>query len=332
MADHYFVKIYKNSMNNNICKISLLIILGGFFMSCASIRDHFVGNMLNDGEERVNKILSEQTLPENIIEILDIPYIADGHRGHLLDIYYPDNMEGPFPAIIDIHGGGFFSGYKEMNKLYGYNLAKNGFIVFNLNYRLAFNDDAKVPDQIEDIIRALNWIENNLDLYPVYKNRIYLMGESAGAYLATMAVLISENERLQNIFNIGKSNLKINAMAIISGFMEWTRSELKYWGMRSMMLEKGYKKQEYYKYLILENIPEINSLPPLFVTTNGDDELDFMTLYFVNILEKNNMEYKFYYLEKNKQRKLGHVFNILHLEWRESINLNNAMLEYLLNY
>jgi acetyl esterase/lipase len=287
--------------------------------------------MLNNWEERDNKILSEQTLPENIIEILDIPYIADGHRGHLLDIYYPDNMEEPFPAIIDIHGGGFFYGYKEMNKLFDYHLAKNGAIVFNLNYRLAFND-AKVPGQIQDIISALNWIENNLGSYPVDKNRIYLIGESAGAYLATMAVLISRSERLQNIFNIGKSNLNINAMAVISGFMDWTRGELQYWGMRSMILEKGYKKQEYYQNLILENIPEINSLPPLFVTTNGDDELEFMTLYFVNILEKNKMEHKFYYLEKNKQRKLGHIFNVLHLEWEESVSLNKAMLEYLLKY
>jgi len=300
-------------------------------MSCASIRDHFVRNMLNDWEERDNKILSEQTLPENIIEILNIPYITDGRREHLLDIYYPDNIEGPFPAIIDIHGGGFFYGYKEMNKLYNYHLAKKGFIVFNLNYRLAF-EDAKVPDQIQDIINALNWIESNLDTYPVDKKRIYLIGESAGAYLATMAVLISNSQRLQNIFNIGKSNLRISAMAIISGFMEWTRSEIKYWGMRSMMLEKGYKKHEYYQNLILENISEINSLPPLFVTTNEDDELDFMTLYFINILRKNDMNYKFYYLEKNKQRRLGHMFNILHPEWEESINLHNAMLEFLLNY
>ena len=91
--------------------------------------------------------------------------------------------------------------------------------------------------------------------------------------------------------------------------MEWTRNEFEYWGMRSMMLEKGYEKQEYYQNLVLENIPEINSLPPLFVTTNGHDELEFMTLYFVNILEKNNMEHSFYYLEKNGQRKLGHLLN-----------------------
>ena len=189
-----------------------------------------------------------------------------------------------------------------------------------------FFDDAKVPDQIQDIINVLTWIENNISSYPINKNKIYLIGESAGAYLATMAVLISENKRLQDIFKISKSNLKINAMAIISGFMEWTRNEIKYWGMRSMMLEKGYKRQEYYRNLILQNIPEINSLPPLFVTTNGDDELKFMTSYFLKILEGNNVEHKFYYLEKNKQKKLGHMFNVLHPEWEESIDLNNTML------
>ena len=99
-----------------------------------------------------------------------------------------------------------------------------------------------------------------------------------------------------------------------------------------MILEKGYKKQEYYQNLILDNIPEINSLPPLFVTTNGDDELDFMTFYFVDILEKNNVEHEFYYLEKNRQRKLGHMFNLLNPEWEESINVNNAMMEYLINH
>jgi acetyl esterase len=300
-------------------------------MSCTSIKDHFVSNMYDNWEEREKRILAGQTLPKNIIEISDIPYISDGHRGHLLDIYYPDNIDGPFPVIIDIHGGGFIYGHKEMDKLFNYHLAKNGFIVFNLNYRLVY-DGAKVPDQIQDVISALNWIENNFDSYPVDKNKIYLMGGSAGAYLATMAVLISKNQRLQNIFDIGKSDIKINAMAIISGFMEWTRSDIKYWGMRSMILEKGYKKREYYRNLILKKIPEISGLPPLFVTTNGDDVLDFMTFNFIKILKKNNVEHEFYYLEKNKQRKLRHMFNTFHPEREESINLNNAMLKFLLNY
>ncbi len=300
-------------------------------MLFASIRDYLIKNIISKWEKNDKEIFSTQTLPEHITEITDVPYIDDGHEGHLLDIYYPNNLKGPFPVIIDIHGGGFFYGCKENNKLFDFHLAKNGFTVFNLNYRLAF-DNAKVPDQIQDIISALNWIHDNADSYPVDKNKIYLIGESAGAYLAVMAVLISQNERMRHIFHIGKSNLPINAMGLISGFMEWTRSEFKYWGLRSMILEKDYKKQEYYQNLILENIPEIHTLPPLFITSNEDDDLNFMTLHFVNLLKGKNAAHHFHYLKKNDKRKLGHIFNILHLDWEESHTLNTTMMEYLLRF
>jgi acetyl esterase/lipase len=312
-------------------QLLLIIVTGAIGMSCTSMRDYVITNMIDSWEESDKKILAQQALPENITEIRDVPYIEDGHKGHLLDIYYPDNKEGSFPVIIDIHGGGFFYGYKENTKLFNFHLAKNGFIVFNLNYRLAFND-AKVPDQIQDIISAFNWIEDNFDAYPVDKNKIYVIGDSAGAYLAVMSVLISKNERLQNVFNIGKSNLNIKAMGLISSFIDWTRNDIHYLSLRSMILEEGYKEQEYYQNMILKNIPEINSLPPLFITTNDDDEFDFMTHNFVDILKEKNMDHEFHYLAKNNNKKLGHVFNILHLDWNESHQLNNAMLEYLLQY
>lgn len=64
------------------------------------------------------------TLPDGIEARIDIPYIEDGHRGHLLDVYYPKDAGQKLPVIIDIHGGGFLYGDKDLNKLYGYHLAK----------------------------------------------------------------------------------------------------------------------------------------------------------------------------------------------------------------
>jgi acetyl esterase/lipase len=300
-------------------------------MLLASITNAIIKKMIKEWEKSDNNIFSTQTLPKNITEVSNVAYIDDGHRGHLLDVYYPDNMKGSLPVIIDIHGGGFFYGCKENNKLFDFHLAKNGFIVFNVNYRLALND-AKVPDQIHDIVSAFNWIEKNLGSYPADKNKIYVIGESAGAYLAVMSVLVSKNERLQKLFNSDKSNLDIKAMGLISGFMDWTRNEFKYWGLKSSILEKGYKSREYYHNMILENIPEINTLPPLFITSNEDDSLDFMTQKFVNIVEEKNVAHLFLYLKKDEQKTLGHIFNVLHLDWEESHQLNNAMLEYLLKH
>jgi len=86
-----------------------------------------------------------------------------------------------------------------LNKLYGYHLAKKGFIVFNLNYRLA-SDDTKVPGQIRDVVSAIHWIGENLDAFPADKESIHITGESAGGVLALMAALISKSERLGELF------------------------------------------------------------------------------------------------------------------------------------
>jgi acetyl esterase len=126
------------------------------------IKKFLVSKMLTKWEERDKSILAKQQLPDGIEAIVDVPYAEDGQRGHLLDVYYPKGAKEKLPVIMDIHGGGFLYGDKDINKLYGHHLAKRGFVVFNLNYRLAFND-AKVPGQIQDIVSAINWIGNNLD-------------------------------------------------------------------------------------------------------------------------------------------------------------------------
>lgn len=302
-------------------------------MSCASIRDHFVKNWREKESEKNNEIIAGQILPENITAILDIPYINSGHRGHLLDIYYPSNLEGPFPVIINIHGGGFLSENKEFNKLYCFHLAKNGFIVFNINYRLVF-EGLNFPWQLQDVISAFDWIGNNIAQFPANKEKIYVIGHSAGGYLAAMATIITESQRLQNVFNVNRPNININAIAINCGLMEIERRGIQWWGMRWTIFERGYRRRDYYQDLILKNLAEIKYLPPVFITSNVDDELDFMSNYFVNILDKNNLENKFFFMERNPEtnRRLGHNFDLLHPDWEESILLRNVMLEYLLKH
>ena len=303
-----------------------------------AIRDHLFAIMTYLWEKHDNRVLSGQKFPENIVELPDIPYIPGGHKDHVLDVYYPAGIQGPFPAIINIHGGGFIYGDKWLNKIFCFNLAKKGFLIYNLNYRLAKNE-VKVPDQIRDIIYAMDWIGNNIDSFSfdksdtcsIDKNKIYLSGESAGAYLAVMAVLISKSPRLQELFNINKMSISIKALATISGFFEWPYRTM-YAGLRSIILDKGFKKQQYYKDLIFKNIPEIEDLPPIFLTTNGNDMLKNMTFNFVELLKKNNLEHRFAYLEKRKKRKFGHVFNVFYLDWEESKMLNNGMLEFLSRY
>ncbi|MEI8200400.1 MAG: alpha/beta hydrolase [Eubacteriales bacterium] len=287
----------------------------------------FIRKMLDVWESIDKQSLAQQTLPSGIVEIADIPYVSDGNSGHLLDVYYPENANGKLPVIINLHGGGFVYGNKELNKLYGYHMARRGYIVFNLNYRLAYND-TKVPGQIQDVAAAVNWIGDNLSLYPADKDKIYFSGESAGGSLAIMTELISKSERLQTLFDVPKLNVGIKAAGINCGMMNLEDNMIGFRLLRSVCLESGYQKQEYYQNLIFENIPEMKDLPPVFLTTNDEDPLRHMTLNFEKTLKKNGVEYKLKYFKKKRGIRLGHVFSVFHPEYNEGKEMIDEMLGF----
>ena len=101
--------------------------------------------------------------PEGIDAIEDIQYVDDGSREHRLDLYLPHDsvVRGgqSTPVYIDIHGGGFVYGYKELNRNFCTNLAKQGFAVFSINYRPAPETD--FFGQLEDAAAAFQWIRDH---------------------------------------------------------------------------------------------------------------------------------------------------------------------------
>ena len=57
--------------------------------------------------------------PDGVVESRDIPYIADGRKEHLMDVYRPQGKENEtLPVIINIHGGGLLIGNKEFNRYF----------------------------------------------------------------------------------------------------------------------------------------------------------------------------------------------------------------------
>ncbi|MCL2210631.1 MAG: alpha/beta hydrolase fold domain-containing protein [Treponema sp.] len=310
--------------------IFFITVTGLILTSCTTMRDNFLKNYREKEDAQHHRILSARTLPGNITAITDIPYTDSGHRGHLLDIYYPDDMEGPFPVVVNIHGGGFICENKENIKQYCYNIVRDGFIVFNINYRLV-TEGIKVPGQIPDVINALDWIGNNIGQYPADAGKVYLIGHSAGGFLAAITALVSESERLQNVFNVNKPNIKIKALAVNCSYIEMARKTIKWRGFRWAIYEKGYKKQEYYKNLIIKDLPEVKLFPPVFVISNSDDNLNFMSFHIVDILKENNLEHFFLFM-KGEERKLRHCFDTFNPDRDESIKIRRKMLKYFLQF
>ena len=71
----------------------------------------------------------------------------------------PQAQQGPLPVVLYVHGGVFVWCSKETHFFVGHTYANAGFVVFNLNYRLAPRH--KFPAALEDVAEALRWVHDN---------------------------------------------------------------------------------------------------------------------------------------------------------------------------
>jgi acetyl esterase len=114
--------------------------------------------------------------------IHDIPYDTSQPHHHL-DVYRPIVRQGPLPVVLYAHGGGFRILSKDTHWLMAIAFSRRGYIVFNINYRLA--PKHPFPAAMEDACAALAWVKQNAARFGGDPDRLALAGESAGANLVT---------------------------------------------------------------------------------------------------------------------------------------------------
>ncbi len=227
-------------------------------------------------------------LDRSVKVIKDISYIKDKSIEHKLDIHYKANNELK-PILVNIHGGGFISGYKEIDSLFANHLAQRGFVVFNVNYRLAY-PTINVFDQIEDISNALKWIVSNAEEYEANSHEMYIAGHSAGGVLAIAEALLCTDKKMREDFNLGERDYRYRGIILDCGAMHIYSKNIAYWGMRNMIFPKGYNKMAKYQYLIFENNGQLSTLPKTVLLTNEKDELKKMTYHFKKVLDDNQVD------------------------------------------
>ena len=113
----------------------------------------------------------------------DIVYKEINGKKLKLNTYVPKG-EGPFPAILVVHGGAWRSGSRTQLTMYAKSLARRGFSCFSIDYRLAPRH--KSPAQIEDCRDAIRWIRQHAARYKTDPGRIGAIGYSAGGHLVSL--------------------------------------------------------------------------------------------------------------------------------------------------
>jgi acetyl esterase/lipase len=111
---------------------------------------------------------------------------GEGPR-HKLDIYVPRTAPASAPVVIFFYGGGWTHGDKDKYLFVAEALVSRGLVVVVPDYRLY--PEVTYPAFLEDSALAVRWTLDHIGERGGDPNRVYLMGHSAGAYIAAMLSL-----------------------------------------------------------------------------------------------------------------------------------------------
>ena len=119
--------------------------------------------------------------PDSVKAELDITYGKTPEQELKLDVYRPKAGGDKLPACVLVHGGGWTGGNKEKFRPLAIALAAKGYVVANIEYRLA--PAAKYPACVRDCSLAVRWVRANATRFGLDPHRIGAWGGSAGGHL-----------------------------------------------------------------------------------------------------------------------------------------------------
>ncbi|HZT89603.1 MAG TPA: alpha/beta hydrolase [Stellaceae bacterium] len=121
----------------------------------------------------------------------DVEYLRHGSTGLTARLYKPEGA-GPFPAVIDLHGGAWNRGDLTGTQGQDEALARSGIFVASLNFRHAGDG---YPTSLVDINYATRWLKANAKKFNINPNKIGIGGASSGGHLAMLSAMRPNDPR-----------------------------------------------------------------------------------------------------------------------------------------
>lgn len=239
--------------------------------------------------------------PNDVKRFDDLSY--GRNRQQVLDVYRPKE-EGKLPVIINVHGGGWVYGSKEVYQFYCMSLAQRGFAIVNYTYRLA--PEHKFPASIEDLNAVCCWVVVHAEEYGFDLDRVFAVGDSAGAHQLALYTCILTNPTYAKEYEFTPSELKLKAIALNCGIYDMTSSDTLIKNlMRDLLPKKGTKEE-------LEKITPVTFVTkefvPSFVMTATGDFLKEAPKPLLNKFDELGISYE-YHLYGTEENRLPHVFH-----------------------
>jgi acetyl esterase len=126
------------------------------------------------------------------IRIEDVEYQRQGGRALLARVYRPAGA-GPFPALLQVHGGAWTSKDRTDNDFISKALAESGILVASIDFRMP--PDAAYPGSLADINLGIRWLKARARQYGSRPGWVGLFGTSSGGHQVLLAAMRPEDPR-----------------------------------------------------------------------------------------------------------------------------------------
>lgn len=243
-------------------------------------------------------------LPETIQITEDIIYGPYG-KYNTLNVYRPKTTE-KLPCILNFHGGGFFYGDAKTYQYYSADLATRDFVVVCFNYRLC--PEKIFPSPLEDANNAYKWLISNADKYNIDLDKIFFVGDSAGANLAITYATMVYNQDYAKLYKLETPVIKPKALGLNSSLFDLELATDK----MSVLLRKAYvgRLTEKKKEMLCFNKFITEDFPPCYITSAPGDFLLYQNQYQIDSLNSKGIENKFKIYGTEGDPNAVHVFHL----------------------
>ncbi|MBV9828571.1 MAG: alpha/beta hydrolase [Alphaproteobacteria bacterium] len=220
--------------------------------------------------------MAEVAIPARFeIETRDIEFIRHGDTPLLGRLYQPKG-QGPFPALLDVHGGAWASGDRLNNAPLDEALAKSGIVVLAIDFRMP--PQHRYPASIADIHYAIRWLKAHATEFNSRRDLVSALGTSSGGHQLLLAALKPKEPRYAALSSSEDASLPYIVlcwpisdplaryrMVKEKGNANLVKAHDAYWASEAEM-EEGNPQ------LILERGEAVTPLPPAIVVQGTSDD------------------------------------------------------------
>ncbi|HVA14833.1 MAG TPA: alpha/beta hydrolase [Stellaceae bacterium] len=136
------------------------------------------------------------------IDIEEVEFLRHGEKPFLARVFRPRGT-GPFPAVIEAHGGAWCEGNRANNDAINSEVAKGGIVVAALDFRNP--PEATYPGSVADVNYGVRWLKSQAARFNTRPALVGSMGTSSGGHLVVLNGMKPDDPRYEAVRRAGTS-------------------------------------------------------------------------------------------------------------------------------